>query len=100
MRNTPEGMQQLHPYIPEMVKLITMVAESGNLSSDSLQGSTCGLIGDLMGVLGKDILPLLNSDAINGLLQRCRRSKNNKAKSLGVWASRELSHLKRQANIN
>jgi importin subunit beta-1 len=98
MRSSQDGLQQLIPVIPQMVKLIAMVAESGNLSSDDLQGSTCGLIGDLIDVLGKDILPMLDTPSINGLLQRCRRSKVQKAKSLGVWASRELSHLKRQAN--
>jgi len=100
MKNTPEGMRQLHPYIPQMVQLITMIAQSGSLSGETLQGSTCGLIGDLVGVLGKDILPLLDTEHINGLLQRCRRSRNAKAKSLGNWASRELGHLKRQANVN
>ena len=96
MKNTPEGLQQLLPVVPQMVKLISMVAESGNLSSDDLQGTTCGLVGDLIDVLGRDILQLLDTPAINNLLQRCRRSKVQKAKSLGVWASRELSHLKRQ----
>lgn len=100
MKNTPEGMRQLHPYIPQMVQLITMIAQSGGLSGETLQGSTCGLIGDLVGVLGKDILPLLDTEPINNLLQRCRRSRNAKAKSLGSWASRELGHLKRQANVN
>uniref|UniRef100_A0A914ZAG2 Importin N-terminal domain-containing protein n=1 Tax=Panagrolaimus superbus TaxID=310955 RepID=A0A914ZAG2_9BILA len=98
MRSSQEGLQQLIPVVPQMVKLIAMVAESGSLSSDDLQGTTCGLIGDLIDVLGKDIFPLLDTPAINALLQRCRRSKIQKAKALGVWASRELSHLKRQAN--
>uniref|UniRef100_A0AC35FYU5 Importin beta n=1 Tax=Panagrolaimus sp. PS1159 TaxID=55785 RepID=A0AC35FYU5_9BILA len=121
MRSSQEGLQQLIPVVPQMVKLIAMVAESGNLSSDDLQGKTCGLVGNFIEVFGKDILPLLDTPstsddiqgttcgsleilplldtpAINGLLQRCQRSKVQNAKSLGVWASRELSHLKRQAN--
>ena len=90
MRTSGEGLQQLHPVVPQMIRLIAMIAESGNLSSDELQGSTCGLIGDLIDVLGKEILQLFDTPALNNLLQRCRRSKIQKAKSLGVWASREL----------
>lgn len=100
MRSSPEGLQQLLPVVPQMIKLISMIASSGNLSSEELQGSTCGLIGDLIDVLGKDIVQPLDTPPINELLQRCRRSKVQKAKSLGAWASRELNHLKRHVTVN
>uniref|UniRef100_A0A7E4VNR2 Importin N-terminal domain-containing protein n=1 Tax=Panagrellus redivivus TaxID=6233 RepID=A0A7E4VNR2_PANRE len=95
MRDQPAGVQALSSFVPQMVTLITIVANSGNISSDEVQASAVGLVGDLIELFGQNIRSLVDTEPINGLLQRCRRSKSQRAKAVGTWASRELAHLKR-----
>uniref|UniRef100_A0A914D9W3 Importin N-terminal domain-containing protein n=1 Tax=Acrobeloides nanus TaxID=290746 RepID=A0A914D9W3_9BILA len=86
----------LLPHVQNMVQLIDMVARSGSLSSESLQASACGLIGDLVTSVGQPILPIVETEPILQMLQKCRRSKHNKAKTLAQWTTREISRVKKQ----
>ena len=86
----------LLPHVQNMVQLIDMVARSGSLSSESLQASACGLIGDLVTSVGQPILPLVETEQTLQMLQKCRRSKHSKSKTLAQWTTREINRLKKQ----
>jgi importin subunit beta-1 len=56
--------------------------------------ASCGLIGDLVSCFGQQLLPIVDSEAINGLLTRGKKSKNSRAKTLANWSLKEIRKLK------
>jgi importin subunit beta-1 len=97
LRGGPEELRSVQPYVPSMIRLVSLVAVSSPAASDSLCAVACGLVGDLVNSFGTAILPFIDVDPVGQMLQRCRRSKHNKAKTLASWATREITRVKRQA---
>ncbi|XP_064646328.1 importin subunit beta-1-like isoform X2 [Lineus longissimus] len=80
-------------HVAHMTMFIEMIALDED-KSDSNIACCCGLIGDLCTIFGTHVVPLLDKESINNLLLLGRKSKTNKTKTLGMWASRELRKLK------
>lgn len=51
------------------------------------------LFSDLCTVFGSKIVPLMDVEAMNAILQRARRSRTTKTKSHATWAAKELRKL-------
>jgi len=49
---------------------------------------------DLCAAFGAAMLPLVDKESITQLLNKGRRSKTSKVKTLGTWATREIRKLK------
>jgi len=52
---------------------------------------------DICSAFGPKILPLLDVEAINDLLQVGRRSRTPKTKTLATWATKEIRKFKTAA---
>ncbi|KAL3283319.1 hypothetical protein HHI36_006467 [Cryptolaemus montrouzieri] len=93
---TPELML-LEPHVPFIVQFITVVAQD-NEHSDSTIAVAAGLVGDLCSAFGAPMIQLLDLEPINEMLGQGKRSKHSRAKTLSLWAAKELKKLK--ANVN
>jgi len=49
---------------------------------------------DLCAAFGAAMLPLVEKESVTQLLNKGRRSKTTKVKTLGTWATREIRKLK------
>ncbi|KAK7872302.1 hypothetical protein R5R35_002759 [Gryllus longicercus] len=96
--NTPSAeVLVLEPHIPFIVQFITVVAQDTE-KSDSNITSCSGLVGDLCTAFGSRMLPLLDVEPINDLLQQGRRSRASKTKTVATWASKEIRKLRQSAS--
>jgi importin subunit beta-1 len=48
----------------------------------------------LVSCFGTQLAPVLENEAITNLLAKGKKSKNNRAKTLANWASKEIRKLK------
>lgn len=96
MSNTPEGLQLLKGYVQAMCQLIVQVGAARPASEDGLCASALALTGDLLRAYQMEILPFVESEQVSILLQKCRRSKVQKAKTVSSWVTREIAKVKRQ----
>jgi importin subunit beta-1 len=62
--------------------------------SDAVVGASCGLVGDLCTAFGNNMLPLADTELVNSLLNKGRKSKTPKVKTLATWATREIRKMK------
>ena len=62
--------------------------------NDASIAAAAGLIGDLCGSFGRDIVTILDVEPISDLLTQGRRSKTTKSKTLSTWATKEIRKLK------
>jgi len=83
----------LNTQIPYIIGFIEKVY-ADNHPSDGLLGAAAGLIGDLATAYGAQILPDLERESVNELLQKGRKCKSMKAKTLANWATKEIKKLK------
>ena len=84
----------VEPHVVNMLKFIEIIAQDPD-RTDSLVGACCGLIGDLCSAFGTAIVLVVDNQVYQDLMQEARRSKVQKTKTLGVWASRTLRNLKK-----
>uniref|UniRef100_A0A8R1IAM1 Importin subunit beta-1/Transportin-1-like TPR repeats domain-containing protein n=1 Tax=Caenorhabditis japonica TaxID=281687 RepID=A0A8R1IAM1_CAEJA len=74
--------------------IVQLIIRSSQLEpvppSDSLMATTAGLIGDLVGLYGQDIVGFFNIEAVTQMLQTARKSKVAKTRSMSSWASKEM----------
>ncbi|XP_041374480.1 LOW QUALITY PROTEIN: importin subunit beta-1-like [Gigantopelta aegis] len=90
---TSAEIKLLEPHVQHMLSFIEHVY----LDSDKTEGNiaaACGLIGDLCTAFGNSILVLVEKDVFQNLLTEGRRSKVHKAKTLAIWATKEIRKLK------
>ncbi|KAK6050005.1 hypothetical protein COOONC_12491 [Cooperia oncophora] len=81
----------LSRFVPAMVKMIAICCETTPvLPSDGLVASVAGLIGDLVVLYGTQITPELSNDKVKALLDRGRKSRTSKTKSVAIWARKEM----------
>ncbi|KAL3122426.1 hypothetical protein niasHT_001461 [Heterodera trifolii] len=99
MNGTEEGKQQIQHSIQPMLQLIVLIANSQPSAPESLCASACALAGDLLHAFGVQFLPVVDAAdfGISALITKCKKSRQNKAKSIANWVTRELSRVKRQA---
>lgn len=83
----------VQPQVPYMIQFITHIAQDAD-HTDGTTAACAGLIGDLCCAFGQDILILVDTEIINDLLTKGRRSKTNKTKTLSLWATKEIRKLK------
>ena len=84
----------VEPHVGNILKFIQIIAQDPD-RTDALVGSCCGLIGDLCSVFGGNMVPIVDDQIYQDLMQEARRSKVQKTKTLGVWASRIVRNLKK-----
>uniref|UniRef100_A0A914HA48 Importin N-terminal domain-containing protein n=1 Tax=Globodera rostochiensis TaxID=31243 RepID=A0A914HA48_GLORO len=99
MNGTEEGLQQIQHSIQPMLQLIVLIANSQPSAPESLCASACALAGDLLHAFGVQFLPVVDTPdfGIATLVTKCKKSRQNKAKSIAIWVGRELSRVRRQA---
>lgn len=83
-------------HVAYMMQFIEMVSADGS-QTDTVLSACCGLLGDLCTTFGSVVLPLVESENIQSLLVRGRKSKTAKTKLTATWASREIKKLKTTA---
>jgi importin subunit beta-1 len=72
---------------------LEILSKDANIN-DAVLSASCGLIGDLVSCFGQQLLPVVDSEAINGLLTKGKKSKNSRAKTLANWSFKEIRKLK------
>ncbi|XGW20154.1 hypothetical protein V3C99_003743 [Haemonchus contortus] len=81
----------LSRFVPAMVKMIAICCETQPVApSDGLVASVAGLIGDLVVLYGSQITPELSNEKVKALLDRGRKSRTSKTKSVAIWARKEM----------
>ncbi|KAK4879043.1 hypothetical protein RN001_007189 [Aquatica leii] len=79
----------LEPHIPFIVQFLTVVAQDSE-HSDASVAVAAGLVGDLCTAFGAPMLPFLDLESINDMLQQGRRSRASPLRRLQladlVWA--------------
>ena len=92
VNNELNAMQQ---HVPNMIKFIMDIAQDED-RNDNLVSGACGLIGDLIAAYGNKIVHLFESErTVKDLLLEGRKSKQQKTKTLAMWASKELKSCTR-----
>lgn len=81
------------PHINNILTFLEILSKDQNVS-ESVLSATCGLIGDLVSCFGQQLIQVTDSPAIHNLLERGRKSKNNRARTLSNWATKEIRKLK------
>ncbi|KAK4336955.1 hypothetical protein RND71_043527 [Anisodus tanguticus] len=80
-------------HVQFIIQFILTIASDNNLI-DSIIAALAGLIGDLCTAFNNLMLPLADNELIHNLLNRGRRSKCTKAKTLSTWAFKECKKIK------
>eukprot|EP00794_Sanderia_malayensis_P017676 gene17676-19438_t len=93
-KNVSPEVKAVEPHVGSILKFIEVIAQDPD-RTEGLVGACCGLIGDLCSVFGSLMVPLVDNAIYQDLMQEARRSKVQKTKTLGVWASRTLRNLKK-----
>ncbi|XP_065052076.1 importin subunit beta-1-like [Rhopilema esculentum] len=93
-KNISPEVKIVEPHVGNVMKFIEIIAQDPD-RTDSLIGACCGLIGDLCSVFGSAMVPIIDNQVYQDLMQEARRSKVQKTKTLAVWASRTLRNLKK-----
>jgi hypothetical protein len=89
------GRSLVRPHLALAWHLILQVSNSS--SPDSLCASALALVGDLLMAYGEEVLGASESRPVLSLLERCRRSKSNRAKAVADWVSREVAKQKKRS---
>uniref|UniRef100_A0A1I7S7A1 Importin N-terminal domain-containing protein n=1 Tax=Bursaphelenchus xylophilus TaxID=6326 RepID=A0A1I7S7A1_BURXY len=98
-RETDEHKAVLQQYLPRITQLLNSIASSQPPAPESLLVSAISLVGDLVNTFGVLSIPLMDSESVVAIVQRLRRSKQNKCKTALTWVSREMQRVRRQATI-
>lgn len=75
-------------YFPYMDNLIKVIASNQPPASDSLLAGAISLVGDLITAFGVQIAPFMESESVNSIISRLRRSRSNKAKVAVNWVQK------------
>jgi len=91
--NNSAELVRVQQHVPYIVQFITVIAQDAEHNDASI-AAAAGLIGDLCGSFGRDIVTILDVEPISDLLTQGRRSKTTKTKTLSTWATKEIRKLK------
>lgn len=83
-----EHCRVIEMYFPTMDQLIKSIASSQPPATDSLLASAISLVGDLISAFGPRIAPFVESESVNSIIARLRRSRHTKAKTAVNWVAR------------
>ncbi len=81
------------PHLPNMLAFLDILSKDVNLT-DTVLSASCGLIGDLVSCFGGQLAVAFENDAIQNILIRGKKSKNQRTKTLANWATKEIRKLK------
>lgn len=81
------------PHLHPILAFLDLLSKDANLT-DSVLSAACGLIGDLVSCFGTQLAPALDSESINTLVGKGRKSKTNRTKTLANWAYKEIRKAK------
>ncbi|XP_076631507.1 importin subunit beta Fs(2)Ket isoform X1 [Colletes latitarsis] len=87
----------VEPHVPFIIQFITTIAQDREHSEGNISTSV-GLLGDLVTVFGAKLLPMVETEPLVELLNKARRSRTQKTKTLAIWAGKEIRKLKSVAN--
>lgn len=90
-----QAIELLKPSLHSIVVFLNDIAADDE-NTEAVVGASCGLIGDLCSAFGPSILPFIENDLINAMLNKGRKSKTNKVKTLATWATKEIRKMKNQ----
>lgn len=82
--------QMVKMFVEPIVQLIVRISSMDPVPSESLMATTAGIIGDLVNLYEQDIVRFFTSENVNQMLQRGRKSKTSKTKSMSNWATKEI----------
>lgn len=91
------ALAAVHAHVPHMLALLTRL--SGEPLTDGCVAAAAGLIGDLLSTFGAAVAAHIDTEPIQKLLQRARRAKTAKARSLSTYATKELRRIKNAATL-
>ncbi|ULU11419.1 hypothetical protein L3Y34_015100 [Caenorhabditis briggsae] len=78
-------------FVEPIISLIVRVSSMEPVPpSESLMATTAGIIGDLVGIYEGEIVRFFTSENVNNMLQKGRKSKVGKTKSMANWATKEI----------
>lgn len=87
----------IKPHVQFIIQYILSVAsDPSSNQNDNITAALAGLIGDLCSAFNTSMLPLVENEVILSLLNRGRRSKNSKTKTLSSWAFKEIKNLRQR----
>lgn len=81
------------PHLSNILAFLDLLSKDPNIS-DSVLSASCGLIGDLVSCFGQQLASVVENEAITYLINKGKKSKNNRTKTLANWASKEIRKLK------
>jgi len=81
------------PHLNNILAFLDLLSKDSNIS-DAVLSASCGLIGDLVSCFGVQLVPVLENEAITTLVNKGKKSKCNRAKTLANWAAKEIRKLK------
>ncbi|XP_012229589.1 importin subunit beta-1 isoform X1 [Linepithema humile] len=88
----------IEPHVPFIIQFITSIAQDREHSEGNVSAAV-GLLGDLVIVFGVKLLPMVDTEPLNDLLLKGRKSRTHKTKQLASWAAKEIRKLKTVANV-
>ncbi|XP_024882019.1 importin subunit beta-1 isoform X5 [Temnothorax curvispinosus] len=95
--NCPDAaIALIEPHVPFIIQFITSIAQDREHSEGNVSAAV-GLLGDLVMVFGTKLLPMVETDPLNDLLAKGRKSRTHKTKQLASWAAKEIRKLKTAA---
>ncbi|CAK9812724.1 Importin subunit beta-1 [Anthophora plagiata] len=95
--NPDPAVALVEPHVPFIIQFLTSIAQDREHSEGNISASV-GLLGDLVTVFGVKLLPMVETEPLTELLNKAKRSRTEKTKTLASWAAREIRKLKTLIN--
>jgi importin subunit beta-1 len=81
------------PHLNNILAFLDILSKDSSLS-DTVLSASCGLIGDLVSCFGIQLSAAFETDPVQNILTRGKKSKINRTKTLANWATKEIRKLK------
>ncbi|CAI2311773.1 unnamed protein product [Caenorhabditis sp. 36 PRJEB53466] len=97
--NSAAVRESINRFVQPVVELIVRSSSMDPVPpSEALMATTAGLIGDLVGLYEGDIVRYFSNEAVTHMLQKARKSKVSKTKSMATWATKEIKKFQHTNN--
>lgn len=97
--DTTAARNMINVFVEPIVQLITRISSMEPVPpSEALIATTAGIIGDLVQLYEGDIIRFFLTDNVTQMLQKGRKSKVSKTKSMANWATKEIKKLQHTNN--
>lgn len=80
------------PHLNNILAFLDILSKDSSLS-DTVLSASCGLIGDLVSCFGIQLSAAFETDPVQNILTRGKKSKINRTKTLANWATKEIRVL-------